>query len=117
MRAVEMCGTAAVPVLLMILGIQLAQLETDKDIGATTWAIGFRLVLAPLLATLITGMIGMQGLTRTVSIIQWGVPTAITTMVLALQYDAQPRYVAGVILLTTLLSLVTIPILLICIMP
>jgi len=96
--------------------MQLAQLQTGSEIGPTALAVGLRLVGAPLLAVAMTDVLRMEGLMRAVSIVQWSVPTAITTIVLALQYDCQPRYVARVILATTLLSVVTIPILLMWLM-
>jgi predicted permease len=64
----------------------------------------------------LTNALGMEGLIRTVGIAQWSAPTAVTTLVLACQYDCQPRYVAGVILATTLLSVVTVPVLLMWLM-
>jgi predicted permease len=116
-RAVELCASAAVPILLMVLGMQLTQLEVGKEIAPTALAVCLRLIIAPLLAIAITEVLGMQGLVRAVSITQWSVPTAVTTVALALQYECQPRYVAGVILITTLLSMATLPMLLIWLMP
>ena len=112
-RAVELCASAAVPILLMVLGMQLAQCEVGKDLAPTTLAVCLRLLIAPLLAIAITDVLGMQGIVRAVSITQWSVPTAVTTVALALQYECRPRYVAGVILITTLLSVATLPMLLV----
>jgi len=116
LRGVEFCAAAAIPVLLLLLGMQMAQLQTGSDLGPTVLAVGLRLVGAPLLAMAMTHVLQMDGLMRAVSICQWSVPTAITTIVLALQYDCQPRYVARVILVTTVLSVVTMPVLLLWLM-
>lgn len=70
LRGVGLCGAAAVPVLLLMLGIQLAQLQMGRDIGPTTLAMGLRLVVAPLLAVVLTDALGMEGLIRMVSIAQ-----------------------------------------------
>src|SRR5262249_49397511 len=107
------------PLLLVMLGMQLAQLQTGSAIGPTALAVGLRLIVAPLLAVVLTSVLRMDGTLRAISILQWSTPTAVTTLVLALQYNAsncQPRYVAGVILATTLLSMVTIPMLLMWLM-
>ena len=117
LRGVEFCAAAAIPVLLLLLGMQMAQLETGSDLGPTVLACGITARgEPPLLAIAMTKVLQMEGLMRAVSIFQWSVPTAITTIVLALQYDCQPRYVARVILVTTVLSVVTMPVLLMWLM-
>ncbi len=112
MRAVGLLGEAAVPVMMMILGMQLASMDA-RSAGGPAWiATGIRLVVSPLLAVAFTDALGMEGMIRVVGITQWGTPTAVLAAVLATQYDCQPRYVAVVIFITTLLSVVTMPILL-----
>ena len=117
LRSIELCAQASVPILLLILGMQLAQLEISADIASMALAAILRLGLSPLCALLLTYFLGMQGLLRSVSLIAWSVPTGVAAAVVALQYECQPRYVAGVILLTTLMSFLTIPVLLLWVMP
>ncbi len=112
LRAVELLGDAAVPVMLMILGMQLASIEVNNDMKPAWVATMIRLVFSPLLATVMTSVWGLQGMMRTVGITQWGVPTAVLSAVLATQYDCKPRYVATVVLTTTLLSVITMSVLL-----
>jgi len=112
MRAVNLLGNAAVPVMMMILGMQLSSIDTRDEMKPAWIATGIRLVLSPLLAVALSGLLGLEGLVRIVGITQWGTPTAVFTAVLATQYDCKPRYVAMVILATTLLSILTMPVLL-----
>ncbi len=112
MRAVGLLGNAAVPVMLMILGVQLSSIDVREGMKPTWIATGIRLVLSPLLAMVVANALGMQGMARAVGITQWGVPTAVLAAVLATQYDCKPRYVAIVVFTTTLLSILTMPVLL-----
>jgi len=106
-----------VPLLLLILGMQLAQLQLSTERAPIAFATLLRLGVSPLCAVLLTSLVGMQGLLRSVSIIMWSVPTGIAAAALAVQYDCQPRFVAGAIFATTLVSFVTIPLLLLWVLP
>ncbi len=117
MRSIELCAAAAVPILLIILGMQLAQLQVEKDLKPLASAAGLRLLVSPLLAIVLTSLLGMESLVRQVSVIQWSVPTAVTAVVLASQYECRPAYVSGIIFTTTLASMATIPIVLMWLIP
>ncbi len=112
LRAAELLGDAAIPVMLMILGMQLASIEVRNDMRPAWAAAVIRLVFSPLLAIAMTSVWGLQGMMRIVGITQWGVPTAVLSAVLAAQYDCKPRYVATAVLITTLLSAITMSVLL-----
>lgn len=117
LRSIELCAHASVPLLLLILGMQLAQLQISTERAPMAFATLLRLGVSPLFAVLLTSLLGMQGLLRSVSIIMWSVPTGIAAAALAVQYDCQPRFVAGAIFATTLVSFVTIPLLLLWVLP
>jgi predicted permease len=112
LQAVEWCGRASVPLLLLLYGMQLAQLETERTYGALALATSVRLVVSPLMALALAWGLDMQGLPRALSVVAWGVPTGGSAAVLALQYRCQPRFVTNVILSTTVLSVLTLPVLL-----
>jgi len=111
LRAVELLGDAAVPVMLLILGMQLASIEMNSEMGPVWVATVIRLVISPLLATVMTNAWELQGMMRIVGITQWGTPTAVLSAVLATQYNCKPRYVATVVLITTLFSAITMSVL------
>ena len=108
-RPLEMLGRAAVPTMLVVLGLQLAALPVDrrhwKLIGLATF---FRLGLAPLLALALAIPLGLSGLARQVGVLQAAVPTAVTASIIASRYDAEPNLVAGSVLASSLVSLVTV---------
>jgi predicted permease len=97
--------------------MQLAQLNIEKNAAPFAWTAALRLVIVTIAAVILTDFLGIEGVARQVSIIQWGVPTAVTTVVLASQNDCRSRVVAGAIFITALCSFVTIPMLLIWLLP
>jgi malate permease and related proteins len=108
-RPLEMLGRAAVPTMLVVLGLQLAALPIDRKhwrlIGLATF---LRLGLAPLLALVLASLLGLSGLARQVGVLEVAVPTAVTASIIASRYDSEPHQVAGSVLVSSLVSLVTV---------
>jgi predicted permease len=71
-----------------------------------------RLLLAPLLAWAIASMMGLQGLTLNVVVLESAMPTAVITTILATEFESDPPFAALAVLTTTLLSIPTVTILL-----
>jgi malate permease and related proteins len=108
-RPLEMLGRAAVPTMLVVLGLQLAALPVDRRHWRLMGLAGFlRLGLAPLLALALAIPLGLTGLARQVGVLQAAVPTAVTASIVASRFDAEPNLVAGSVLVTSLVSLVTV---------
>ena len=110
-QPLEMAGNAAVPVLLVALGMELSQIKLDTEIWMVGVASALRLIAAPLAAVLVAAMMGLQGLTRQVVIKQASMPTAVMTIVLAMEFGADPRFVTSVVFVSTLASVVTLTLL------
>jgi predicted permease len=55
---------------------------------------------------------GLTGLPRQVSILEAAVPTAVMSNIVASRYNSEPNIVAGSVLVTSVLSLITITLLL-----
>lgn len=110
-HTLDLTGNAAIPLMLIILGAQLAGAEWETNWWHVSLASAMRLVGAPIVAFAMLVFFPLQGLARTVGVLQSSMPTAVLASVLATQYHNKPRFVTGVILITTLGSLVTIPIL------
>lgn len=112
-RALEMLSRATVPTMLIVLGMQLAALPFDRSywrlIGLTS---ALRLIVAPLIAVALTVPFGLTGLPRQVSVLEAAVPSAVMANIIASRYDTAPNLVAGSVLASSLLSLVTITVLL-----
>lgn len=112
MRAVEIAGAGAIPLLLVVLGMQIADLHRATD-GRPSWrlaipAISLRLLVGPLVGLLVTGWLGMTGLNRSVAIIEASMPSAVLVIVLATEFRLVPAAVAALVVVSTLLSPLTI---------
>lgn len=108
-----MLSRATVPTMLIVLGMQLAALPFERGywrlIGVTS---ALRLVVAPLITIVLTIPFGLIGVPRQVSVLEAAVPSAVMANIIASRYDAEPNLVAGSVLASSLLSLVTITLLL-----
>ncbi|HRW47633.1 MAG: AEC family transporter [Caldilineaceae bacterium] len=112
-RAVDLMADAAIPCMLVLLGIQLSVTPINRDQLVVWRSMAIRLVLSPLLALLLCLLLGVTGLERQVFILQAAMPTAVVTTVLATEFAAAPRLVAAAVLLSTLASMATISIVLV----
>lgn len=107
-RSIDLMANAAIPGMLVLLGIQLRAAPLSEDYGIITRSALVRLAAAPLLAWLLTQLLGVDGVERSVIILQAAMPSAVMSAVLATEYDAAPKLVATVILVTTVLSMITL---------
>lgn len=112
-RFASLAGQAAIPVMLIILGMQLAAVRLRDDLGRVTLAAVTKLVSGPLLGVFFAGLLGLSGITRQAAIVEASVPTAVMAIVLATEYDTAPRFAASVVMVSTLLSLVTVTLVLV----
>lgn len=115
-KAIHLLGQASVPVMLVTLGIQLAQTGRDRWRGihmpALATTVAARLILSPALALLAATLLGLSGLTRSVVIAQSAMPTAVMTTILAAEFECDNSFVTVAVLSTTLISVVTLTVLL-----
>lgn len=109
--AIAELGRAAIPVALIILGIQLAY--THFAIGKyELFAASLRLLIAPLVAWALGTAIGLKGLDAQIFILQSAMPTAVNTVVLVTEFGGDAQTVARTIVVTTLGSFLTVPLIL-----
>jgi len=115
-KAVHILGQASVPVMLAVLGAQLVQTYQNRQPVVHLPALGVvtvtRLVVAPALAWVLAGLVGLNGLARDITILESAMPTAVITTILATEFDSDPPFAALCVLATTLASLLTLTVLL-----
>lgn len=111
-RVVSLLGDAAVPAMLVLLGIQLTRATVKGRVGPIALAAGLRLLLAPALAVGLVALFGMSGVDRQVAIIQSAMPTAVISGVLATEFGSDAEFTTAVILVSTVASLATLSVLL-----
>jgi predicted permease len=111
-RSTEMLSGAALPSMLLVLGMQLAGGATIEAPSATALAVLTRLVLSVFVALGVATLLGIEGITRDVLIAIAAMPTAVFTIILATEFNARPRFVTSVVLVGTAASIGTLTVVL-----
>jgi len=106
--SVEMLSVAALPVMMLVLGMQFERAARPERPLLVALAAFLTLVVSPLLAFALADVIGLAGTARQAAVLEASMPAAIMTTVLALEYDASPSFVTAVVFVTTLISPLTV---------
>ena len=109
-KATSLMGQAAIPVMLMLLGLQLASIKTfpRAQLGLIALAALSQLVLAPLATLGLASALQLNGVTLQAVVVEAAMPTAVITTILAVEYDLDVTLVSGTVVLSTLLSPLTL---------
>ena len=108
---IRILGAAAVPSMLMVLGLQIGEkfsLEQTRALIATCF---IRLIISGGIAYALTIPFGFTGLSQQVLIVMASMPTAVVTIILATEFKAKPTFVTNAVVLSTFGSLVTLTVL------
>jgi predicted permease len=111
-RIIGLLSDAAIPVMLVTLGVQLTEIGTPKPNLDVLLASAVRLLGGPLLAVLLAIPFGITGLARSTGILQSGMPPAVLTAIIAMEHDLAPKFVTTTLLVATLASLITLTVVL-----
>src|SRR5690606_5980614 len=101
-------GNGAIPVMLIVLGMQIADLRPDEGARYIWPAAGLRLLAGPVVGVLVATLIGLQGIGRSAMIIEATTPTAAINLILAADCDSSTGGVARRVVLSSLISPITI---------
>jgi predicted permease len=107
-RTVNLLSDAAIPCMLVLLGMQLVSIRWNGHIKPLIVTSSMRLLIAPALAFGMTRLFGMTGPAYQAVILEAGMPVAVLTTILATEFDAEPSFVTTAVLITTLLSPLTL---------
>ncbi len=111
-RGVTLMGDAAIPVLLIVLGLQLAEASKTNQRREVALAVSMRLLVSILLSLALARLLHMDELSTKLAVILGSMPTAVNMTILAIEFNVRPRLVSGVVMVSTVLSLLTLPLLL-----
>ncbi|OIJ22302.1 transporter [Anaerobacillus alkalidiazotrophicus] len=112
-QTVDIIADAAIPTVMVILGMQLANIQWTKfEWGHISFGVIIRLIISPLIAYGITLLFPFDPLLAKVLIVSAAMPSAATIVMYAVQFNAKPRLVSAITLVTTIISIFTITILL-----
>jgi len=107
----ELLGSVSVPLMLVTLGVSLAELGVVRlplSLGLSVLKIGSGVATGYAVAHLL----GLEGPMRGVLILQCSMPVAVFNYLFAEQYQRSPGLIASMVVVSTLLSFVTLPLLL-----
>ena len=108
---VKMVGDMNTPVSMMITGATIAGSSFIVLLkNSRTWkAIFLRLLIIPLLSLLLMWGIGAHGMAAMIALILEACPAAALTTVFAIKFHHDENLAVGIVVLSTLLSIVTLP--------
>ncbi|HEX9769243.1 MAG TPA: AEC family transporter [Kiloniellales bacterium] len=110
-KSLDLIGGFAIPLMLITLGVSLAQLQMTglaRSLALSLLRLGMGFAVGVALAYLL----GLEGTARGVLIIECAMPVAVFNFLYASIYNTRPAEVAGVIVVSTALSFLTLPALL-----
>lgn len=111
-KSLGLLAQAAIPLFLVILGMQLDRTRIDRwgwDLGL---AVFVRLAVSPFLAFGLAHLCGFQGLPVKVIVLQTSTPSAVLTLLYALRFGCQPQWMASVIFFSTVFSVASLSVIL-----
>ena len=111
-KAVDLLGGASVPLMLLLVGVQLAKTSLAGELKVIGLATFVRLVVAPAVALILAAWLGLTGVTRQACVAEASMPTGVMATILATEFEAEPQFVAGVVFVSTLASAITLTLLL-----
>jgi len=108
MSSLNMLGSFAIPLMLITLGVSLADLKI-QGLGLSLSLALLRLGMGFGVGLGVAELFGFEGMARGVVIIECAMPAAVFNFMFAKMYETRPAEVAGVIMVSTLLSFLTLP--------
>jgi predicted permease len=111
MRPIGMLSDAALPMMVLILGMQLKTATVPQQPRVVGTAVALSLFVAPLAGILLSYVLGLTGAAREAAIVLASMPAAVVTTVLALEFNLDSNFVTGVVFVSTLLSPLTLALL------
>jgi predicted permease len=110
MEGISLVGSASIPTVMLILGMQLAEIKSSKfQLKYVNTVVIIRMIASPLIAVFLVGFMPVNDMIHKVFILLAAMPIAANTTILAVQFDVKPDFISFTTLVTTLISLVTIP--------
>lgn len=116
-RSIGLVAGALIPVMLYTLGMQLSHTGSwrpSPSLGANALA---KLVAAPLAGVAAAWALGLRDENLAVVAIQSAMPPAVFCLIVAREHDLEPERVTGNVVALTLLSLLTLPVILVLVIP
>ncbi|HAC2140888.1 TPA_asm: AEC family transporter [Listeria monocytogenes] len=113
MTCVKLVGDAAIPTIMIVLGMQLAVISFRRiELTKVGIALVLKLLIAPIIAFGLTLILPVDEMTKQIMILLAAMPTAANTTLMDVQFDTKPDLVSSATFISTVLSIITLPIVL-----
>ncbi|HEX2926832.1 MAG TPA: AEC family transporter [Ruminiclostridium sp.] len=110
LEAVDLVANAAIPTVMIVLGMQLAKISVrNLAKSKVSLSLIIKLIISPAVAYLLTLFLPVDDMVKQIMIITAAMPTAANTTMYALQFNTEPEFVSSATLISTSLSLATLP--------
>lgn len=110
-NALSLIGQMAIPLMLITLGVAVARLAPMRMVQAV-WLSALKVVGCAAIGWGVGIWVGLDPVALGVLILQLSTPVAVTSYLLAEKYGADSEAVAGLVVISTLMSVISLPILL-----
>lgn len=107
-RSISLLSGAAIPAMLLLLGMQLGRTNLRENKRALAIATVTRMVIAPLIAIGLSIPFQLEGPALQASVTEASMPSAVMTTILSTEFDAAPALVSAIVTATTLVSPLTL---------
>lgn len=107
-KTVELTSGAAVPAMIILLGLELQKAEWTNNIKALSIPVVCRLVIGPVIGIAMAALFGLDKVASRDGIIEAGMPSAVMTTVLANEYNLDSSLVTAIVFVGTILSPLTL---------
>ena len=104
MRPISMLSDAALPIMLLVMGMQLERAVRPTHPTAVAVAVGLSLLVGPIVGVGLSSLLGFSGPARQAAILLASMPAAVVTTVLALEFDLDPSFATSTVFVSTMLS-------------
>lgn len=113
LNSIGMIGDASIVIIMIILGMQLSMLTIKHiDYSKITIALTIRMIISPLIATVLVYFLPIETTYKQILIILAAMPSAANTTLMSVQFNTKPELVSSSTFISTLISLITLPIVL-----
>ena len=102
-------GVTLTPLALFSVGLQFKFHSGNRQLGAVSWGLGWKLLLAPLLCWVMGVAAGVDGLVLTVGVLQAAMAPMVSATILADEYELEPILANTVLGVGIVLSLLSVP--------
>ncbi len=107
-RTIDLASNGAIPVMIILLGLELSHVEWSHSVKAVGLSVGLRLLAGPVLGLLFAALFGFKGAARQGNVTEASMPAAVTTTVLATEYGLDTSLVTAMVFVGTILSPLTL---------